>query len=125
MDPVTALQLFEAVAHLDSAAGWITSNSSGIATLPMLLPAAGADELFAQPRTLLAGGWFPENGKVGVLVKQGLEELGIGVNLSVPDRTTSIRMPISLAIGHRPSGIHPDDRGAGADPATCGRWSGG
>ena len=40
---------------------------------------------------LVAAGWFPENGKVGAIVKQQLEELGIAVNLSVPDRATSIR----------------------------------
>src|SRR4051812_20168536 len=45
LDPRTALQLFEAIAHLDSAAGWITANSAMIATLPMALPAAGGDEL--------------------------------------------------------------------------------
>jgi alkylation response protein AidB-like acyl-CoA dehydrogenase len=59
MEPVEALRLFEAVSRIDSAAGWITANSSGIATLPMLLPAEGGAELFSQPRTLLAGGWFP------------------------------------------------------------------
>src|SRR5262249_36418523 len=40
---------------------------------------------------LLAAGWFAENGKAGALVKQGLEQVGIGVNLSVPDRPASIR----------------------------------
>jgi alkylation response protein AidB-like acyl-CoA dehydrogenase len=59
LEPITAMRLFEAVARIDSAAGWITANSSGISTLPMFLPPEGADELFAQPRTLLAGGWFP------------------------------------------------------------------
>ncbi|MPZ30389.1 MAG: ABC transporter substrate-binding protein [Rhodospirillales bacterium] len=40
---------------------------------------------------LLAAGWFAENGKVGAIVKQGLEDVGVGINLTVPDRTTSIR----------------------------------
>jgi alkylation response protein AidB-like acyl-CoA dehydrogenase len=66
MEPVAALRLFEAVSRIDSAAGWITANSSGIATLPMLLPAEGAAELFSQPRTLLAGGWFPPGKAVPV-----------------------------------------------------------
>src|SRR5262245_57017712 len=39
MNPLDALRLFEAVARIDSAAGWVTANSSGIATLPMFLPA--------------------------------------------------------------------------------------
>lgn len=59
MDALTALRLFEAIARIDSAAGWITANSSIVATLPMLLPSEGAAELFAQPRAMLAGGWFP------------------------------------------------------------------
>lgn len=59
MDPLSALRLFEAIAHIDSAAGWISANQSGVSTLPMLFSAACGDELFAQPRTLLAGGWFP------------------------------------------------------------------
>ncbi|HTR84753.1 MAG TPA: ABC transporter substrate-binding protein [Reyranella sp.] len=40
---------------------------------------------------LLAAGWFTENGKIGSIVKQGLEDVGIGVNLTVPDRPTSIK----------------------------------
>lgn len=40
---------------------------------------------------LLAAGWFPENGKVGAYVKQALEDVGIGIALSVPDRPTSIK----------------------------------
>jgi peptide/nickel transport system substrate-binding protein len=40
---------------------------------------------------LVAAGWFAENGQVGVAVKQALEDLGIGVTLTVPDRTTSVR----------------------------------
>lgn len=41
--------------------------------------------------SLLAAGWFPENGKVGAYVKQALEDIGIGIDLSVPDRPTSIK----------------------------------
>ncbi len=40
---------------------------------------------------LLAAGWFTENAKVGTIVKQGLEDVGVGVNLTVPDRPTSIK----------------------------------
>ena len=40
---------------------------------------------------LLAAGWFAENGKIGAIVKQGLEDVGIAVNLTVPDRPTSIK----------------------------------
>ena len=40
---------------------------------------------------LLAAGWFTENGKIGAIVKQGLEDAGVGINLTVPDRPTSIK----------------------------------
>ena len=40
---------------------------------------------------LLAAGWFAENGKIGAIVKQGLEDVGVGINLTVPDRPTSIK----------------------------------
>jgi len=40
---------------------------------------------------LLAAGWFTENGKIGAIVKQGLEDVGVGINLTVPDRPTSIK----------------------------------
>jgi len=40
---------------------------------------------------LLAAGWFTENGKIGSFVKQSLEDVGVGINLTVPDRPTSIK----------------------------------
>ena len=40
---------------------------------------------------LLAAGWFSDNGKVGAYVKQALEDVGVGITLSVPDRPTSIK----------------------------------
>jgi alkylation response protein AidB-like acyl-CoA dehydrogenase len=59
MDPVTSLQLFEAISRIDSAAGWIAGNSSGYATLGALLPQEGTDEMFADPRAVCAGALFP------------------------------------------------------------------
>ena len=41
--------------------------------------------------TLVAGGWFADNGKVAGLVKQGLEEVGITVELAVPERAAAIK----------------------------------
>ena len=49
-------------------------------------PTASASRL-----NLLAAGWFTENGKIGAIVKQGLEDVGVGINLTVPDRPTSIK----------------------------------
>lgn len=59
-----------------------------------LLDAAGYPRKGAARRftvNLVAAGWFAENGKVGAIVKQGLEEIGVGVNLVVPDRATALR----------------------------------
>jgi peptide/nickel transport system substrate-binding protein len=59
-----------------------------------LLDAAGYPKKGNAPRfsvNLLAAGWFTENGKIGAIVKQGLEDIGIAVNLTVPDRPTSIK----------------------------------
>jgi peptide/nickel transport system substrate-binding protein len=40
---------------------------------------------------LLAAGWFTENGKIGSYVKQALEDVGVVINLTVPDRPSSIK----------------------------------
>lgn len=40
---------------------------------------------------LVAAGWFAENGKIGAIVEQGLEDIGVDVNLAVPDRSTSLK----------------------------------
>jgi peptide/nickel transport system substrate-binding protein len=59
-----------------------------------LLDAAGYPKKGNTPRfsvNLLAAGWFAENGKIGAIVKQGLEDVGVTVNLTVPDRPTSIK----------------------------------
>ena len=59
-----------------------------------LLDAAGHKRNGKTPRftlNLVAGGWFPDNGKVAAVVKQGLEEIGVAVNLAVPDRAASIK----------------------------------
>lgn len=41
--------------------------------------------------TLVAGGWFADNARVGAIVKQGLEEVGIAVELAVPERAAAIK----------------------------------
>lgn len=40
---------------------------------------------------LLSAGWFEENGKIGQYIKQALEDVDIKVELSVPDRATSLK----------------------------------
>ncbi|HZQ01614.1 MAG TPA: ABC transporter substrate-binding protein [Reyranella sp.] len=59
-----------------------------------LLDAAGHPKAAGGKRfavNLLSAGWFTENAKVGTIVKQGLEDVGLTVNLTVPDRPTSIK----------------------------------
>lgn len=61
---------------------------------------------------LLAAGWFADNGKVGAIVKQGLEGVGVAINLTVPDRATSIRRlytdyDFDLAISNKVSASEP------------------
>jgi peptide/nickel transport system substrate-binding protein len=80
-----------------------------------LLDAAGYPKKNGGKRftlNLLAAGWFAENGKVGAIVKQGLEDVGVGVNLTVPDRATSIRRlytdyDFDLAISNKASASEP------------------
>lgn len=61
---------------------------------------------------LVAAGWFADNGRVGAYVKQALEEIGIGVDLAVPDRATSLRRlygdyDFDLAISNQASPPEP------------------
>ncbi|WP_147154699.1 ABC transporter substrate-binding protein [Reyranella soli] len=59
-----------------------------------LLDAAGYPKKAGGKRfklNLVAAGWLPENAKIGALVEQGLEDIGVDVTLTVPDRSTSIR----------------------------------
>jgi peptide/nickel transport system substrate-binding protein len=80
-----------------------------------LLDAAGYPKKAGGKRftlNLLAAGWFAENGKVGAIVKQGLEDVGVAVNLTVPDRATSIRRlytdyDFDLAISNKASASEP------------------
>ena len=80
-----------------------------------LLDAAGYPKKAGGKRftlNLLAAGWFDENGKVGAIVKQGLEDVGVGVNLTVPDRATSIKRlytdyDFDLAISNKASASEP------------------
>lgn len=41
--------------------------------------------------SLVAAGWFTENGKAGQYLKQVLEDVGVDVTLTVPDRPTSLK----------------------------------
>lgn len=59
-----------------------------------LLDEAGYPRKGDAPRfslRLLAAGWVDENGKVGAYVKQALEDIGVAVELRVPDRAGSLK----------------------------------
>ena len=66
MAPTPAIQMFEEISRIDSAAGWIASNSCVISTFCQVLPDAGSAEMFADPNNVVAGGWFPPGPAVPV-----------------------------------------------------------
>jgi alkylation response protein AidB-like acyl-CoA dehydrogenase len=66
MAPTPAIQMFEEISRIDSAAGWIASNSCVISTFCQVLPDAGAAEMFVDPNNVVAGGWFPPGPAVPV-----------------------------------------------------------
>jgi alkylation response protein AidB-like acyl-CoA dehydrogenase len=60
LHPTEAYAAYEAVARIDSAAGWNLQNSSSMGAFAAWLPEAGAKEVYAAgPDTLFAGGLFP------------------------------------------------------------------
>lgn len=58
MDPIPALKMFESIARIDSAAGWIVANSCGISSFSWY-PSDANQEMREDPRGFPAGGWFP------------------------------------------------------------------
>jgi alkylation response protein AidB-like acyl-CoA dehydrogenase len=60
LHPIEAIRVIEAVARIDSAAGWCLNISQSVATFTCWLPKEGGEELFERgPDTLFAGGFFP------------------------------------------------------------------
>jgi alkylation response protein AidB-like acyl-CoA dehydrogenase len=53
------LRLIESLSYIDGAAGWVTTICAGIPVLTGILPKQAADELFADPRTVCCGAWYP------------------------------------------------------------------
>jgi alkylation response protein AidB-like acyl-CoA dehydrogenase len=58
MEPISAFKMFEALARIDSAAGWIVANSSIIASFSWY-PAEANREMRMDLRGFPAGSWFP------------------------------------------------------------------
>ena len=60
LHPVEALRVIEAVARIDSAAGWCLNISQSVGSFACWLPKQGGEELFERGGdTLFAGGFFP------------------------------------------------------------------
>ena len=67
VEPVTAMRVFEAVARLDSAAGWNLQLSSAVTPFFAWFPDAGAEEIFrGNPDVVFSGTLFPPGHAVPV-----------------------------------------------------------
>src|SRR5271167_3071233 len=66
VDPMTAFQVLEEVSRIDSAAGWNLQLSCAIDAFGAWFPDDRAKEIFGQPDTILAGGFFPPRRAVAV-----------------------------------------------------------
>lgn len=59
LEVVPALHLFEQIARIDSAAGWLVANQNGFTTLGAMFPEETTAEMFADPRIICTGALFP------------------------------------------------------------------
>ncbi|MGH2587690.1 MAG: acyl-CoA dehydrogenase family protein [Dehalococcoidia bacterium] len=66
LDPIPALQMFEELSRIDSAAGWVAGNSAGIISVGHAFPDEASAEIAADPRTVMAGSSTPAGAAVPV-----------------------------------------------------------
>jgi indole-3-acetate monooxygenase len=66
VDPMTAFQVIEEVSRIDSAAGWNLQLSTAVDAFGPWFAEDGAKEIFGQPDTIFAGGFFPSRRAVAV-----------------------------------------------------------
>jgi len=66
MDPIPALQLFEELSRIDSAAGWVAGNSSSIVSFGHAFPDEASAEISIDPRVVMAGSATPAGAAVPV-----------------------------------------------------------
>lgn len=59
MHPLEAFDVFERLAYVDSAAGWVVSNCAFISTAYQSLPEPTLRAIMTNPRVVTAGGFFP------------------------------------------------------------------
>ena len=66
VDPITTFQVLEEVSRIDSAAGWNLQLASAVDAFGAWFPDDGAQEIFGQPDTTFAAGFFPPRRAVSV-----------------------------------------------------------
>ena len=66
LDPMTAFEVLETVSRIDSAAGWNLQLSSAVDAFGAWFSDEGAEEIFGQPDSSLAGAFFPFRRAVAV-----------------------------------------------------------
>jgi indole-3-acetate monooxygenase len=66
VDPMTAFQVLEEVARIDSAAGWNLQLSAAIDSMGAWFPDDGANEIYGEPDASFAGSFFPPRRAVAV-----------------------------------------------------------
>lgn len=66
LHPVESMQVWEAIARIDSTAAWNLVMNQGIAAYAAWLPAEGADDLFSQGVPTIAGALFPSGQAIRV-----------------------------------------------------------
>jgi alkylation response protein AidB-like acyl-CoA dehydrogenase len=59
VDPMTGIRIFEEVARIDSAAGWVLQISVGGSVFPAFLDEHGAREVYGDGNTQIAAAFFP------------------------------------------------------------------
>jgi indole-3-acetate monooxygenase len=64
LHPTTAMRVFEELGRVDSAVGWLVANAAVITTFFQVFTDEGLSEIFAEPDTIVAGGWFPPGAAV-------------------------------------------------------------
>jgi alkylation response protein AidB-like acyl-CoA dehydrogenase len=66
VDPIATFQVLEEVSRIDSAAGWNLQLASAVDAFGAWFPDDGAREIFGQPDTTFAAGFFPPRRAVSV-----------------------------------------------------------
>lgn len=66
LDPIASFRLFEELSRIDGSAGWVVGNAGLGPYISQMLPDAGAAEVLADPRTVIAGVYNPPGAAIPV-----------------------------------------------------------